>query len=168
MTEQNENTGNWNQPWLWFTLAPLILSVVLGLTMLAISIKVQDGLVTDDYSKEGLAINERIEREVTAKEKNIQISLKFDDITGDFVADFKSDLESHPEKLLLEIIHPVKSDLDVIVYLTHQINGRYIGQLAQTVQQKRYLRVSDPDNNIWVLVDEFQFPLKDTITLKAN
>ena len=168
MTEQNENTGNWNQPWLWFTLAPLILSVVLGLTMLAISIKVQDGLVTDDYSKEGLAINERIEREVTAKEKNIQISLKFDDITGDFVADFKSDLEAYPEKLLLEIIHPVKSDLDVIVYLTHQINGRYIGQLAQTVQQKRYLRVSDPDNNIWVLVDEFQFPLKDTITLKAN
>lgn len=168
MTEQNENTGNWNQPWLWFTLAPLILSVVLGLTMLAISIKVQDGLVTDDYSKEGLAINERIEREVTAKEKNIQISLKFDDVTGDFVADFKSDLEAYPEKLLLEIIHPVKSDLDVIVYLTHQINGRYIGQLAQTVQQKRYLRVSDPDNNIWVLVDEFQFPLKDTITLKAN
>jgi hypothetical protein len=165
---KEEKSNSWKQPWLWFTLSPLILSVVLGTTMLIISIQVQDGLVTDDYSKEGFTINEKIEREVEGKNLELTAAIKLDDMTGDLTLDLGGKLNPLPEQLLLEIIHPVRAELDIPATVHHQINGRYIGQLPVKLNQRRYIRVTDPSNPNWLLKGEISFPTKEPAMVIAQ
>ncbi|MFC3151146.1 FixH family protein [Litoribrevibacter euphylliae] len=168
MTEQNENQGNWNQPWLWITLTPLILSVVLGLTMLNISFQIQDGLVTDEYSKEGLTINERIEKEEHAKNLSTQANISVDKASGEMTVLFDSELEQLPNNLLLELIHPIIKDKDQKVVLTHQGNGRYAGQVADDMDGKRYVRLQELQNSSWVLKGELHFDVTSQATISAQ
>jgi hypothetical protein len=168
MTDSNENQGNWNQPWLWFTLAPLILSVVLGLTMLNISFHIQDGLVTDEYSKEGLTINERIEKEERAKQLNTQIVLSKDISAGELSLQFSSKLDSQPDNLVLELIHPIIKDQDLKLVMTHQGSGRYTTQLDTAPDGKHYLRIQALHNPDWVLKGEVFFPLSTDLTVTAD
>lgn len=168
MTEQNENQGNWNQPWLWITLAPLILSVVLGLTMLNISFHIQDGLVTDEYSKEGLTINERIEKEDYAKNLNAQANISVDTASGELTVLFSSNLEQAPNNLLLELIHPIIKEKDQKVVLTHQGNGRYSGQTSDGLESKRYVRIQELKDSGWVLKGELHFDVTNQATITAQ
>lgn len=168
MTENNENQGNWNQPWLWFTLAPLILSVVLGLTMLNISFHIQDGLVTDEYSKEGLAINERIEKEENAKTLEIKATISLDDQSGELQLQFSSKQDTTPDNLILEIIHPIIKDQDIKIVLTHQGEGRFTGHLDQQLDSKRYIRLEELHNTSWVLKGELNFPLAGEVTVSPK
>ena len=168
MTDNNENQGNWNQPWLWITIAPLILSVVLGLTMLNISFHIQDGLVTDEYSKEGLAINERIEKEENAKSLEAQATLSMDAESGELKVLFSSKLEKTPDTLILELIHPIIKDKDTKVVLTHQGLGQYSGMMEEALDSKLYIRLHELHNVSWVLKGEVHFPLSGKTTITAE
>ncbi|GLQ30085.1 FixH family protein [Litoribrevibacter albus] len=168
MTENNENQGNWNQPWLWFTLAPLILSVVLGLTMLNISFHIQDGLVTDEYSKEGLAINEQIEKEVKAKDIQAEATISLDAESGELTLDFTSQLTELPANLMIELVHPIIKDKDISVVLTHNSQGRYLGQVENGIEGKRYVSIHELQNPTWVLKGELHFPISSATTLSAH
>lgn len=168
MTENNETQGDWKQPWLWITLAPLILSVVLGLTMLNISFHIQDGLVTDEYSKEGLAINERIEKEENAKNIKAQATLSTDPISGELTLIFSSTNENKPDTLILEVIHPIIKDQDTKVVLTHQGEGQYLGMIDSAPDSKRYIRLHELHQPTWVLKGEIEFPLQGSTTISAQ
>ena len=52
--------------WPWLIIAPPAASVVAGLAMLWIAIASDDGLVTPDYYKQGIEINERLTRQQAA------------------------------------------------------------------------------------------------------
>ena len=145
-----------------------MLSVILGTSMLVISLNIADGLVTDDYSKEGLAINEIIERESKAKDMNLQLTLNLDQLTGDLTADVSGNFSEYPSTLHLNLAHPVRKELDSKVNLVHQKDGRYIGQVTEVQEQKRYVSLFDPMNDVWVLKGELHFPLSDKITISAN
>jgi hypothetical protein len=168
MTDTNENQGNWNQPWLWFTLAPLILSVVLGLTMLNISFHIQDGLVTDEYSKEGLAINERIEKEEKAKELGLTANIQISQESGELYLELNGKLDVYPDTLILEIIHPIIKDQDAKVVLTRTGASNYTGMPQVILDSKRYIRLHELHNEQWVLKGEITFPITDNVTVSAQ
>jgi len=168
MTEQDENQGNWNQPWLWITLAPLILSVVLGLTMLNISFHIQDELVTDEYSKEGLAINEIIGKEEKAKTLMTKADIKVDKESGEITVNFTSKLQQTPDNLLLELTHPIIKEKDQTIVLTHQMNGQYSGQVADGLDNKRYVSLKELQDSSWVLKGEIHFDITDQATITAQ
>ena len=53
--------------WPWLIIAPPAVSVIAGIAMLLIAVASDDGLVTPDYYRQGLSINERLTREQAAK-----------------------------------------------------------------------------------------------------
>ena len=58
----------YREPWQWIIMAPPAAAVVAGMVMLWLAITSYDGLVTDDYYKQGLAINKTLRRDDRASE----------------------------------------------------------------------------------------------------
>ena len=52
--------------WPWLIIAPPAASVIAGIAMVVIAVASDDGLVTPDYYRQGVSINERLTREQAA------------------------------------------------------------------------------------------------------
>ena len=80
----------YKEPWPWLFLVPITASVIVGFSMLGVAIQTNDGLVTDDYYRQGVLYNENLERDEKAQELGITGSLTMDELTGDlsFTIDF--------------------------------------------------------------------------------
>lgn len=62
-----EDAKPWfRQRWPWLLIAPPLVSVLGGFTMLGVALVSDDGLVTPHYYREGLEINQRLTREQAA------------------------------------------------------------------------------------------------------
>lgn len=73
----------YKEPWPWLFMAPIATAMVVGFSMLGVAIKTNDGLVTDDYYREGVLYNENTARDELAKQLGIVGQLTMDEVTGD-------------------------------------------------------------------------------------
>ena len=68
MQQSDQTKSTWyKEPWVWFILGLLSTSVVLGLSLLFISLKNPPSLVVDNYYDAGKGINRSLERESDRK-----------------------------------------------------------------------------------------------------
>jgi hypothetical protein len=56
----------YKQAWPWLLMLPPAVSVVGGVAVLCLAIGTNDGLVAEDYYRQGVTINERLARERSA------------------------------------------------------------------------------------------------------
>ena len=67
MIEDAEMRGSpspwYRQFWPWFLIAVPAAAVVMGITTILLALHEPDGLVSDDYYREGLAVNRDLERD---------------------------------------------------------------------------------------------------------
>jgi uncharacterized protein len=104
------NAGPWyREPWPWLLMAGPVAAIVAGIATAWIAIVHQDGLVADDYYKEGLAINRTIARHeaavrlgVVAQVRDLDRSLVLDRAEGGWYEGRIGVLEPGRRTLLLE------------------------------------------------------------------
>ncbi|WP_028302602.1 FixH family protein [Oceanospirillum beijerinckii] len=169
MQNTNSNSTVWyKQFWPWFLLVPLIVTVIVGITMLTLSIKFFDGTVNDNYYKEGLAINQVLQRDRTAAELNMAADMKVDELTGEVVLTLAGQLQSWPEQLRLQMINPTRATLDYEIALSQISNNHYRGQLEKIPQNFWYMDVSPVADNTWRLKGGSKFPATEAIIFKAG
>ncbi len=66
--DQTVDTKPWYRyPWTWFLIAVPFLTVVACTVTIVLAVKSEDGLVSDDYYKDGLMINQSLDRDRKAK-----------------------------------------------------------------------------------------------------
>ena len=109
----NESLPWYRYRWPWLLmLGPFTVLVAAAIT-LWIAIRSNDGLVADDYYKQGLAINQLTSREKRAAELALKAELSLEE-GGSRVQVLLSGNQSDllPEMLRLDIIHPTRSGLD--------------------------------------------------------
>ncbi|OZG73737.1 hypothetical protein BTA51_07955 [Hahella sp. CCB-MM4] len=153
----------YKEKWVWLLIAIPASSIIFGIFMITMAVTGQDSLVRDDYYKDGLMINEELERDQKAAELGLTANLLF---SGQEIEATLSDPSLAPEgKLLkLRILHPTLSGQDLDIMLVS--NGdHYRGSFEGTLDGKRYLQLSDQDE-VWRLKGESWFPRKDSILLK--
>lgn len=156
--------------WPWFLLGILGMSVVMGVTFLVLSITSFDGMVEDDYYKQGLAINQRLEQDQRAAELNLVANLRVDSLTGDVMVDLEGD--ARPEQLRLELLFPTQGHRDQSVLLERVRNGHYVGQLPRSLEYRWYVQlhpdsVAQGSESDWRLVGEIELPREAPLTLRA-
>lgn len=153
--------------WPWFLLGILGLSVIMGTTFLVVSITSFDGMVEDDYYKQGLAINQLLEQDQRAAAMQMQARLRIDDLTGDVVVDLQG--EARPNRLRLDLVFPTQGNRDQSVTLERLRDGHYTGQLTRALEHRWYIQLepatAKPE---WRLQGEIQLPRQAPFTLRAD
>lgn len=163
-TKNAEPTKPWyKQFWPWFIIALPATSVVAGLTTVAIAVKNQDSVVRDDWYKDGKFINATFERDRKATELGVAADIQVDDLTGEVLVSLSAKENVAPATLTLLFAHPTQSERDQTIALTRQTDGRYHGLIANALEGRYYVDLSDPT---WHLQGMETFPQK-SITLRA-
>lgn len=113
---QTTDTKPWyKHPWPLFFAALPTIAVVAGLTTFWIAARTTDGLVAEDYYKEGLSIQEDINRLDLAKRLGIRGTLA---VTSEQLV-FKPDERAPVEdpQLLLSFVHPTRAGQDQTIVI---------------------------------------------------
>lgn len=147
----------YKEPWPWLFMLPIAVTVIVGINMLRLSIVTADGLVSDDYYKEGKAINRSLERDDAARAIGARAIAELDPVTGDFQVTLTADLERWPAGLNLKVVHPTREGFDTEVFLRHARDGVFQGQLESLVPGPRLLELHPPEND-WRLRTRVMWP----------
>jgi len=139
--------------WPWIIIGILTTSVCLSLTMVSIAVRNPDNLVNDNYYEAGKGINRSLDRELLAQTLNLKASVYLDELTGE--VELRLSGNSDPQTLELNLISPTQPDKDRKVHLARSEAGRYVGQLDDKVEGRRFVELlGSQDGHIWRLFEE--------------
>ncbi|BBT39418.1 FixH family protein [Pseudomonas putida] len=139
--------------WPWIIIGILATSVCLSLTMVSIAVHNPDNLVNDNYYEAGKGINRSLDRELLAQTLNLKASVHLDELTGE--VDVRLTGNSAPQTLELNLISPTQPDKDRKIQLARSEPGRYLGQLDDRVEGRRFVELlGSEDGHVWRLFEE--------------
>ncbi len=146
MTETN--TPWHKHPLVWMMFSIPFSAVIMGVVMIWLAIDTDDGLVADDYYKQGLEINRVISRDKKAGELGLSAIIEFDNSVRIIRLQFdKGLLESFPKSLPLQLQHATRENSDRTVLLDHGMTNQYIGHLKQPISEGIwYFEISDKND----------------------
>lgn len=134
LTEQGKPW--YSYPLLWMMIAIPFSAVIMGVVMIWLAVDTDDGLVADDYYKQGLAINSVIIRDQQATKLALSAVIEFDN--NEKVINLKFDkglLETYPDTLQLNLQHATRANSDVSLSLNRGMEDRYIAYLKQPITE---------------------------------
>lgn len=146
----------YKERWPWLLMVPPAAAVVAGVYTLALAMRSWDGLVSDDYYKEGLAIQQRIDRTAKAAELGIQawvrvhegrVTLWFEPTTLKIPA---------PPLITVRFVHPTQQGKDLQMNLVRD-DGHYWAPLALPSAGKWLIEIED-ESRQWRLSGTIHFP----------
>ena len=166
----NDSHKNHSRPWYKFPLVWLMISIpataiVLGITIVSISLNSDTSLVTDDYYKKGKQINLLLERDTNAQRLGLAANL---DLASKqrIILTLKPVLADLPDQLKLVFYHPTKSAFDKPVTLKRSpLTGKqaiYLSALPTLINSKWYVQL---ETNSWRLVGTMKYPDQKNLSL---
>ena len=143
-------------PYVWMLIGIPFSAVVMGVFLLYFAITTDDGLVKDDYYKQGKEINLVIERDNKAVELGLygKLSLEQDNATVHLT------LKSHkqttlPDSLELAMLHATRAGFDRDIILQRTPKGDYFAILPELQPGRWHTQVSTPE---WRLTGSLKLP----------
>lgn len=119
-------------PFVWFAFSIPAAAVISGIGMIWVSVVTDDGLVADDYYKQGLAINKSLKRERRAFELGVSAYFEYDrELNRVLLAFDKGELADYPEVLSFHLEHATRAGSDKQIELMHGLDNQYIGYVKE-------------------------------------
>lgn len=153
----------YREPWPWLLMAGPAAVIVAGAITIYLAVVSNDGLVADDYYKRGLAINQTLTRDSTARDINARAQIEFAANFSQVNVAFSS-AESAQSQLVLRLAHPGKPALDRILPLTRDENGRYLAAFPALSAGRWQVTLEDVRQS-WRLTGEMGIPGRAALTL---
>ncbi len=137
----NEETSRvwYRERWPWILMSGPAIVIVAGVLTTWIAFASADGLVADDYYKQGLAINQEIRREQRALQLGLAASFELSGgrlrvrLTG-----------GEPEAVIAHLAHGTRSGHDQRLRLAPVGNGVYEGRVASLPPGHWQVNIEDP------------------------
>lgn len=151
----------YRQFWPWVLLGIPASSVLYCAVFITMALTTENSLVSDDYYKDGLAINKRIERDLEASRRGLSAEYRMaqsDRLTVTLLGSGKTSRNT----LILRLIHPTIASRDELVRLSRVEGSRFEVHLSQPLYGNWYLDLRDPSNE-WRLYGAAQFPSEQPI-----
>jgi uncharacterized protein len=153
----------YREPWPWLLFFPPAVAVVAGTITMGIAFKTFDGVVSDDYYRQGLAINRSLDRDARARERGLSAQLQFNP-AGDRVRVTMAGDASSDRPLHLKLVRAARSGDDQDVTLAQVAPGLYEGRLTRPLQGRWHLRLEDEAGQ-WRIAATAQLPVDRAIGL---
>lgn len=159
MSANRAQTQPWyREPWPWILMSGPAIVVVAGLITAWLALRGEDGLVADDYYKQGLAINQTMARNDTAGRLGVQAELYF--ANGRVRVNLGN--ASVRGSLSLRLVHPTRAGVDQNANMVAIQPGVYEGQL-QALQPGRWHVVLEERD--WRLTGDWILPATGALKL---
>lgn len=146
----------YREPWPWLlALGPFIV-VIAGIYTAYLAIVSNDGLVTDDYYKKGLAVNQTIASSEQARKLGLTVGVRMTE--GGFVARLAAADQAFamPPLLVLTLSHPTRAGLDQSLVLRRE-GDAYAGQL-RLPKSGHWLVLVEDETKSWRLMGNVVLP----------
>lgn len=146
----------YRERWPWLLMLGPFLVIVAGFITAWLAVRSSDGLVDDDYYKQGLAVNQRIHRDREALERGIEADLILSPDGRELMALLREKHErAIPPALAVRLSHPTVSGRDVILNLALGPDGSYRTALPAPLTGRWLTSVEDASLR-WRLVGDWQ------------
>jgi len=148
----------YREPWPWLLMAGPFIVVVAALVTAWIAVVTRDGLVTDDYYKQGQMVGETLARSRHAEAAGLRAMVSFGE-TGSLRVRLESASEiAMPAELLFSLSHPTRAriGLDQHVRLWRDGDG-YGGEIKSPAPGHWLVLIEDAEKT-WRLVGSIMLP----------
>ena len=154
--------------WPWLLMAGPLMVVVAGVFTAYLAVTSNDGLVDDDYYKQGLAVNKLGEREQRAAALGLQAEVmqRSDGAQLRLLLRAGTDFVL-PEVLVLRLVHPTRGGADQRVVLRADGGGSYSGKLAAPLAGRWHLSLED-DRQRWRLTGTWLIEKNASLRLSSE
>lgn len=155
----------YREPWPWILMSGPAIVVVAGIYTAYLAIVSNDGLVDDDYYKQGLAVSQRMARDHEAN----GLGLGAEMIVGGNGEELRLFLTARetavlPETLVLRLVHPTKAGTDQTAKLKRDSAGFYVGKLASPVRGRWHVSLED-EGRKWRITGDWNSETESTLRL---
>lgn len=142
----------YKEPWPWFLMAGPFVVILAAIATIYLAVKSNDGLVTDDYYKEGLAINQSLARDDLARELNLSASLMVADENLRVIFGQEG---FQPKTLTLRLVHPTQAGFDRVFELSSERAGVFNLKMPQRLTGRWRIILEDTGQN-WRLLGDWR------------
>jgi hypothetical protein len=158
----------YRHPWPWILMAGPATVVVAGVITAYIAFSTSDGLVEDDYYKQGLAVNQSVSRNQRADALGLQAEVVLsDDGLLLRVLLRARDAAVFPPLLHLRITHPTRGGADQLVVLRSDRSGFYTGKLSAPLNGRWHVALEDGERE-WRLSGDWTIGKQLTLQLPGT
>ena len=153
----------YRQRWPWILMIAPVTAMVLGFVLLYLAITTTDGLVADDYYRQGRAIDQTMARSAQAAELGLvaDLSLRAGEIRVRLSARDGVEL---PREIVVSVIHPTRAGFDQVLRLEAGYGGQYVGPLASLTAGRWHIQIEDRER-AWRLHGDVQVPDGATVRI---
>lgn len=160
-----QNSKPWyREPWPWFLMSGPILVIIAAFVSAWIAIRSSDGLVTEDYYKQGLVAGETLTRSKHAEELGISAGLRLTD--EQVLIRLTSRQPGKPAALNVTLSHPTRAGIDQKSVL--KPNGEvYAGKLNLPASGHWLVLVED-EAKTWRIMGSVMLPAAGEVVIGAG
>lgn len=163
------HTPPWyRQFWPWFIIALPLAAVIASVATLVIASRDPDGLVVDDYYKQGLAINQTLERDRQAQALGLSGLMRVDNEAHRLVLTLNAVPATVDGKdFELRLIHPTRPHLDRTLKLLHDGGTQWSAALDAIAPGRWHVQLESPAGN-WRIAGRLALPEQQQALLQPN
>ncbi len=154
----------YRQRWPWLLMLPPLAAVLAGGYTLYLAVKSWDGLVSDDYYKEGLAINKTLTRAARAAELGLYARIQLQDERLRLRFDAERLRTTLPPLIRVRLIHPTQQGMDVALNLVRD-RDEYWAPVSLPVAGKWRIEIED-ELHQWRLSGAAVLPTESEIVIE--
>lgn len=142
-----EKSRPWyREPYVIMVIAIPLSAIIAGLVTLRLAIVSWDGLVEDDYYKNGLAINEVKSRDDAALRLRLAAEVSVDATSGRLAIDLQAAPGAVlPEQLRVDLLHATRAGLDRTLLLPRVGDSRYETPMPALARGRWNVEISAAD-----------------------
>ena len=146
----------YKQFWPWFIIAIPSSSVVMGVILITLAMDGKDSLVRKNWYKDGMAINQRLEKQHKARELGINAFITLQKDNGSLLIDVNNISKTQQPELLVDLMHPTLQEKDRALKLYLAPNQQYYTKLDSIPSGLFYVLIRTPDAP-WELEGKINF-----------
>lgn len=155
----------YRHPFVWLLIAIPGLAVVMGAITLSLAILSYDGLVVDDYYRQGLEINRSLARDRLAERLGLACDLRLTEGSVEARLSWQDEDFSPPAELQLGLFHATRQGFDKRISLSRLSTAVYVGRIDALAPGRWHAQIEAGN---WRLQDSFRTPHNGRLRLGAR